>query len=99
MLRGVMAAMVLACALTSLGSALAQAPEGAQDSVELAVNGPQGAMLGMMGFGASAPLKDLQKKFNFSADAIAAAAREQVRKHKAKAAMAEVPVKGVEMNV
>jgi transketolase len=29
-------------------------------------------------FGASAPLKDLQKKFGFSADAVAQAAREQV---------------------
>ena len=38
--------------------------------------GPKGRVIGMHTFGASAPLKDLQKKFGFSADAVAQAARE-----------------------
>jgi transketolase len=38
--------------------------------------GPKGRIIGMRSFGASAPLKDLQKKFGFSADAVAQAARE-----------------------
>ncbi len=38
--------------------------------------GPKGRILGMRTFGASAPLKDLQKKFGFTADAVAQAARE-----------------------
>ena len=38
--------------------------------------GPKGRVIGMLTFGASAPLKDLQKKFGFSADAVAQAARE-----------------------
>jgi transketolase len=41
-----------------------------------------GASIGMKTFGASAPLKDLQKKFGFSADAVYATAKEQVAKHK-----------------
>jgi len=40
--------------------------------------GPKGRIIGMRSFGASAPLKDLQKKFGFSADAVAQAARELV---------------------
>jgi transketolase len=40
--------------------------------------GATGHSIGMKTFGASAPLKELQKKFGFSADAVAAAAREQV---------------------
>ena len=40
--------------------------------------GPKGRIIGMRTFGASAPLKDLQKKFGFSADAVAQAARELV---------------------
>jgi transketolase len=60
--------------------------------------GSNGAIIGMKTFGASAPLKDLAKKFNFSSEAIVAAAKDQVVKHKAKAAMAEVPVKGVEVH-
>jgi transketolase len=38
--------------------------------------GPKGKIIGMRSFGASAPLKDLLKKFGFSADIVAAAARE-----------------------
>jgi transketolase len=38
--------------------------------------GPKGRVIGMRTFGASAPLKDLQKKFGFSADAVAQAARD-----------------------
>ncbi len=40
--------------------------------------GPKGRIIGMRSFGASAPLKDLQKKFAFSADAVIQAARELV---------------------
>ena len=42
--------------------------------------GPTGAKIGMHTFGASAPLKELQKKFGFSPDKIVAAAKEQVGK-------------------
>ena len=42
--------------------------------------GNSGRIIGMHTFGASAPLKDLQKKFGFSADAIVQAAREQLGK-------------------
>ena len=45
--------------------------------------GLTGASIGMKTFGASAPLKELAKKFNFTADAVAAAARAQVAKYKA----------------
>jgi transketolase len=38
--------------------------------------GPRGRMIGMHTFGASAPLKELQKKFGFLPDAVIAAARE-----------------------
>ena len=37
--------------------------------------GREGRIIGMRSFGASAPLKDLQKKFGFTADAVAEAAR------------------------
>jgi transketolase len=40
--------------------------------------GAKGRVLGMRSFGASAPLKDLQKKFGFTTDAILQAAREQI---------------------
>ena len=40
--------------------------------------GPTGRILGMHTFGASAPLKDLQKKFQFTAEAIIRAAKEQL---------------------
>jgi len=42
--------------------------------------GPKGRILGMHTFGASAPLKDLQKKFGFSSDAVVQAARELLAK-------------------
>jgi transketolase len=37
--------------------------------------GPKGCIIGMRTFGASAPLKDLQKKFGFTTDAVLQAAR------------------------
>jgi transketolase len=42
--------------------------------------GDEGSIICMHTFGASAPLKDLQKKFGFSADAVAKAARELLGK-------------------
>ncbi len=42
--------------------------------------GLTGQMIGMRTFGASAPLKELLKEFNFTADAVVAAARAQVQK-------------------
>ena len=54
----------------------------ARVSVELASTfgweryvGCDGRMVGMNTFGASAPLKELQKKFGFTADAVVAAAK------------------------
>ena len=44
--------------------------------------GLRGHMIGMRTFGASAPLKDLQKKFGFTVEQVAAAAEEQVNKAK-----------------
>jgi transketolase len=43
--------------------------------------GCDGATIGMKSFGASAPLKELAKKFGFTADAVAAAAKEQIKAH------------------
>ena len=40
-----------------------------------------GAIIGMRTFGASAPLKELQKKFGFTPDRLVAAAKEQVVRH------------------
>jgi transketolase len=40
--------------------------------------GVAGHCIGMRSFGASAPLKDLQKKFGFNAEAVVAAAKEQL---------------------
>jgi transketolase len=40
--------------------------------------GASGARIGMVSFGASAPLKDLQKKFGFTADHVVDAARVQL---------------------
>ena len=40
--------------------------------------GREGAMVGMHTFGASAPLKDVQRKFGFTPDAIVARCREQL---------------------
>ena len=42
--------------------------------------GPSGEIIGMRAFGASAPQKELQKKFGFVPERIAAAAREQIAK-------------------
>ena len=41
--------------------------------------GPQGRIIGMHTFGASAPLKDLENKFGFTPDKVAEAAREMIR--------------------
>jgi transketolase len=40
--------------------------------------GTTGEAIGMKTFGASAPLKELQKKFGFTVDAVAAAAKRQL---------------------
>jgi len=42
--------------------------------------GSTGSIIGMRTFGASAPLKELQKKFGFTPDRIVAAAKEQLKK-------------------
>jgi transketolase len=42
--------------------------------------GPTGARIGMQSFGASAPLKDLLRKFGFTAEAVAAAAKDRIAK-------------------
>jgi len=42
--------------------------------------GTTGHTIGMKTFGASAPLKELQKKFGITADAVVAAAKEQAGK-------------------
>jgi transketolase len=42
--------------------------------------GTTGHLIAMKTFGASAPLKELQKKFGFTVEAVVAAAREQLRK-------------------
>ncbi len=44
--------------------------------------GTNGAIIGMSTFGASAPLKELQKKFGFTPDRVADAARKQVNRNK-----------------
>jgi len=58
----------------------------ARVSVELASTfgweryvGLNGQALGMQTFGASAPLKELQKKFGFTVEHVVAAARQQLR--------------------
>jgi transketolase len=43
--------------------------------------GRTGATIGMLGFGASAPLKDLQKKFGFTPDKVAEAAKDQIKRN------------------
>ena len=42
--------------------------------------GESGRVIGMTTFGASAPLKELQRKFGFEAEGIVAAAKEQLGK-------------------
>jgi transketolase len=44
--------------------------------------GPQGRIIGMHTFGASAPLKALQRKFGFTPDHVIAAAKQQVDKNR-----------------
>jgi transketolase len=44
--------------------------------------GMDGAVVGMRTFGASAPLKVLQKEFGFTTENIVAEAKEQLKKHK-----------------
>lgn len=44
--------------------------------------GSKGARIGMKTFGASAPLKELQKKFGFTAEAVVTAAKDAVRRAK-----------------
>ncbi len=44
--------------------------------------GPTGVSVGMRRFGASAPLKDLQKKFGFTPERVVAAARESIARSK-----------------
>ena len=44
--------------------------------------GPNGAFIGMRGFGASAPAQDLYKHFGITAEAVAAAARDLIGKTK-----------------
>jgi transketolase len=46
--------------------------------------GTHGAMIGMHTFGASAPLKDVQRKFGFTPDAIVAACRAQLAENQPK---------------
>jgi transketolase len=46
--------------------------------------GTEGHCVGMRTFGASAPLKELQKKFGFTLDAVVAAAKDQISKNKKK---------------
>jgi transketolase len=41
--------------------------------------GPKGRVIGMHTFGASAPLKELQKKFGFEPDQVVAVAKELLR--------------------
>jgi transketolase len=42
---------------------------------------PQGAVIGMSTFGASAPLKELLTKYGFTPEAVLATAREQIARH------------------
>jgi transketolase len=42
--------------------------------------GPTGTRIGMQSFGASAPLKDLLRRFGFTAEAVAAAAKDRIAK-------------------
>ena len=44
--------------------------------------GPTGKIVGMRRFGASAPIKDLQKKFGFTAENVVVVAREAIAQAK-----------------
>jgi transketolase len=50
--------------------------------------GPGGRVVAMSTFGSSAPLNDLQRKFGFTPEAVAAVAREVVEEHRSAAATA-----------
>jgi len=59
----------------------------ARVSVEMAATlgwdryvGPKGKMIGMHSFGASAPIKDVMKKFGFTVDNVVAAAKQTLGK-------------------
>ena len=43
--------------------------------------GLDGVTIGMRSFGASAPLKALQKKFGFATEAVVTAAKDQIKKN------------------
>jgi transketolase len=51
--------------------------------------GATGAMIGMHGFGASAPIKDVMTKFGFTPENVLAAARLQLARSKTKAKVKE----------
>jgi transaldolase/glucose-6-phosphate isomerase len=55
--------------------------------------GATGAMIGMHGFGASAPLKDVMAKFGFTADHVIAAARRQLGKDQRRGQAERNPLK------
>jgi transketolase len=65
-----------------LGSAPRVAVEAAMELGWERWLGPDGAFIGMHGFGASAPAQDLYKHFGITAEAVAAAARDLVGKTK-----------------
>ena len=44
--------------------------------------GPNGKMIGMHSFGASAPIKDVLKKFGFTTDTVVEAARQAIAQSK-----------------
>lgn len=52
--------------------------------------GANGHRIGMRSYGASAPLKDLQKKFGFTPDDVVAAAKEQLARDQQRAPVAGV---------
>jgi transketolase len=53
--------------------------------------GSQGRVIGMKTFGASAPLKELQKKFGFEPEELVAAARDLLAKNRVPATTAAKP--------
>jgi len=56
--------------------------------------GAKGRIIGMHTFGASAPLKDLQKKFGFTSEAVIQAAREQLDTERVFTSQPSVPPRG-----
>jgi transketolase len=61
--------------------------------------GLTGASISMKTFGASAPLKELTKRFNFTPEAIVEAAKDQLARQKAGSALTESPVRGAQVKV